>query len=171
MIVRATNKLLKISGIRPVKFEDNNNEYLPGEWYANTLKTGHSGKLFILFFHNKAKISLIFPTKSLNIAIKQLPIRAKNYLIRHGFESLIKNFDLDSDIKIYTTNSKSTLGFMNQLSADIEWHLNDEDSLDSFDFDVLEDVHAGYLFSIDGKAGKYEKTIDILKRINESINN
>jgi hypothetical protein len=171
MIVRATNKLLKISGIKPVKFEDNNNDYLPGEWYANIVKTGKPGKLVILLFHNKAKISLLCPTKSLNIAIKQLPIRAKNYLIRHGFESLIKQFNLDSEIKIYTTNSKSTLGFMNQISADIEWHLNDEDSLDSFDFDVLEDVHARYLFSIVGKVGKYEKTVDILKRINESINN
>ena len=171
MIVRATNKLLKISGIKPVKFEDNNNDYLPGEWYANTVKTGKPGKLVILFFHNKAKISLIFPTKSLNIAIKQLPIRAKNYLIRHGFESLIKNFDLDSDIIIYTTNSKSTLGFMNQLSFNYEWHLQKADSLENFDYDYLEDIHFDYLFTLNGKAGNYEKTFDILKRINESINN
>lgn len=171
MIVRATNKLLKISGIKPVKFEDNNYDYLPGEWYANTLRTGHSGKLFTLFFHNKAKISIICPTKSLNIAIKQLPDRAKNFLKRHFFESLIPNFNLDSEVKIYTTNSKSTLGFMNSLSYNIEWHLQKAATLEHFDYDDLEDIHADYYFKIDGKFGNYENTLSILGRIHEAINN
>ena len=56
MIVRATNKILKISGIKPVIFEDHNSDVFPGDWYANSIKTGRSGKLVTLFFHNHTKI-------------------------------------------------------------------------------------------------------------------
>lgn len=168
MIIRATKKILNISGINPVKFSNNSTEILPGNWYAKTVKTGHIGKLVVLFFHNNAKISIICPTKSLNIAIKQLPDRVKNYLARHNFDSLIDKFDLNSEIQIFTTESKSTLSFMNQLSINIEWHLSKADSLVNIDYNRLEDIHSDYLFSINGKSGKYETTIDILNRIKES---
>jgi hypothetical protein len=163
MIVRATNKLLKISKIKPMSL-DGNKDDLSGDWYANTLKTGSSGKLFILFFHNKTKISIICSTKSLNIATKQLSERVKALLVRHGFISLIDKFDLNSEISIYTTNSKSTLAFMNQVRSNIEWHLDKSDCKENADLEKIEDIHTDYLFSIDGKAGKYETTIDILKR-------
>lgn len=168
MIIRATSKLLNISGIKPVKLSDNSYEILPGDWYARTVKTGHLGKLVLLFFHNNLKISIICPTKSLNVAIKQFPDRLKKYLIRHNFDLLIDKFDLCSDIQIYTTDNKSTLAFMNQLSSNIEWHLSNSVSIDNIDFDKLEDIHSDYLFSIDGKSGKYETIIDILNRIKEA---
>jgi len=164
MIIRATNKTLKISGIKPVIFEDSRADFFPGEWYANSIKTGRSGKLVTLFFHNHAKISIICPTKSLNIAVKQLPVRAKNYLARHGFDTLSEKFDLDSKPFIFKTSSRSTLAFMNQISANIGWHLSKADALINFDFDKLEDIHADFLFSIPGNAGKYETPIEILKR-------
>ncbi len=168
MIIRATNKLLNISGIKPVKLNDVSTDIFPGDWYAKTVKTGHLGKLVVLFFHNNAKISIICPTKSLNLAIKQLPDRLKKYLTRHNFDLLIDKFDLNSELQIFTTDSKSTIAFMNQLSANIEWHLSNADSLNNIDYDNLEDIHSKYLFSIDGKSGKYETTIDILKRIKDS---
>lgn len=168
MIIRATKKLLNISGIKPVKFNDVSNDIFPGDWYAKTVKTGHIGKLVVLFFHNNAKISIICPTKSLNLAIKQLPDRLKKYLNRNNCDSLIDRFDLSSELQIFTTDSKSTLAFMNQLSANIEWHLSKTESLEKIDYDKLEDIHSDYLFSIDGKSGKYENTIDIINRIKES---
>jgi len=168
MIIRATNKLLNISGIKPVKFSDSSTEILPGTWYAKNVTTRHLGKLVVLFFHNKAKISIICPTKSLNIAIKQLPDRVKKYLTRHRFDSLIDKFDLNSEIQIFTTDSKSTLSFMNQLSSNIEWHLNNAESLENIDYNKLEDIHSDYLFTIHGKSVKYETTIDILNRIKET---
>ena len=164
MIIRATNKILKISGIKPVIFEDSSTDIFPGDWYANNVKTGRSGKLVTLFFHNHTKLSIICPTKSLNIAIRQLPDRAKSFLTRHGFDSIIENFDLDSKPVIFKTSSRSTLAFMNQISANIGWHLSKADALINFDFDNLEDIHADFLFSIPGKAGKYETPIEILKR-------
>ena len=165
MIIRATNKLLKISGIKPVILNNNNNGIFPGEWYANIVKTGQVGKLVVLLFHNTTKISIICPTKSLNIAIKQLPIRVENYLTRHGFEKLIPKLDLNSEIQIYTTNSKSTLAYMNPLSFNIEWHLSKTESLKSFDYNDLEDILSKYLFTDGGKSGKYETTLIILERI------
>ena len=164
MIVRATNKILKISRIKTERSEDKNSKIFPGDWYANNIKTGHSGKLVTLFFHNHTKISIICSTKSLNIAIRQLPDRVKNYLNRHGFNSLIEKFDLDSEIKIYRTSSRSTLAFMNQLSANIEWHLSKADTLVDFDYNKLEDIHSDFLFSINGNPNKYETPIEILNR-------
>lgn len=163
MIIRATNKLLKISGIKHVRNDDDCGT-LSGDWYANILKTGRTGKLFILFFHNKAKISIICPTKSLNIAAKQLPQRVQGFLIRYGFVSLINPFDLTSEVKIFTTNSKSTLAFMTQVSLGIESYLNELDTLENIDLESLEDIQTSYLFSINGNAGCYETTIDILNR-------
>lgn len=168
MTIRATKKLLNISGIKPVKFKDASNDILPGDWYAKTVKTGHFGRLVVLFFHNNAKISIICPTKSLNLAIKQLPERLKKYLTRHNFEFLFDKFDLNTGIQIFTTESKSTIGIMNQLSANIEFHLSNAKSLDNFDYNKFEDIHSNYLFTIESKIGKYETTIDILNRIKDS---
>jgi hypothetical protein len=165
MIIRASKKLLNISGINPITHIDDSTEILPGDWYANILKTGYPGKLVILFFHNKTKISIICPTKSLNIALKQFPEKVKSYLIRHRFDSLIDKFKLDSEIQIFTTESKSTLAYMNQLSSNIEWHLSKSKSFEKINYSSIEDIHSGFLFSIDGKSGKYEKPIEILNRI------
>ncbi len=131
MIIRATKKLLRIAGIKPLKSDENNDAVFSGEWYANTVKTGHPGKLVMLLYHNKTRISIICPTKSLNIAVKQLPVRVENYLTRLGFKTLIPNFDLNSEIQIYTTDSKSTLAYMNQLIFNIEWHLGRAESLEN----------------------------------------
>ena len=167
MIIRATNKLLKISRIKPVRFDNHSNQILPGEWYANIIKTGYVGKLVVLFFHNKIKLSILCPTKSLNVAIKQLSNRVEEYLTRHRFSSLVDMFDLDSEINIFTTNSRSTLAFMNQLISNIEWHLSKAGSFDNIDFDKIEDIHSDFLYSINGKSGKYETPLGILKQIQE----
>lgn len=128
-------------------------------------KTGHIGKLVVLLFHNKTKISIICPTKSLNIAIKQLPERLENFLKRNKFESIINGFELNSEINVFTTKDRSTLAFMNQICANIECHLSERNSLENVDYSYLEDIHTEYLFSINGKAGKYETTIDIINRL------
>ncbi len=165
MIIRATSKLLNISGIKPVKFENNSDEVFPGEWYAKTVRTGQMGRLAILFLHSQTKISIICQTKSLKLAIKQLPGKLRDYLVRHKFETLIDSFDINSDAQVFTTNSKTTLGFMNQLSMNIEWNMGMAESQERIDCGEIEDILSKYLFSIDGKAGKYETTIDILNRI------
>ncbi len=164
MIIRATNKLLKISRITPVKDEAASTEVLPGEWYANTVKTGHTGKQFMFFFHRQTKISIICPTKSLNIAIKQLPEKVEDFLKRHNYAYLIERYKLNSDINIYTTNDRSTLAFMNQIAFNIEYNLSKNYTTENIDFKRIEDIHANYLFTINGKAGNYETTLEILER-------
>jgi len=49
MIIRGTNKLLRTSGIKPVKNTDEITQELPGEWYAGLVSTGKQGKLAIHF--------------------------------------------------------------------------------------------------------------------------
>ena len=50
MIIRATSKLLNISGIKPFKFSAPSTDVFPGDWYAKTVKTGHLGKMLYCFF-------------------------------------------------------------------------------------------------------------------------
>ncbi|MFO8021843.1 MAG: hypothetical protein R6U65_05195 [Perlabentimonas sp.] len=165
MIFRATIKLLKSSVIKPVKCEKTTDEVFPGEWYGNILKTGHVGKTYVLLFHNTTKIAIICPTKSLNVAIKMLPERLERFLVRHKFESIIDEFELKSENKIFTTNDRRTLAFINEIGYNAEWHLSLSESLESCDLEYIEDIHTKYLFPIKGKTHKYETTFDILKRI------
>ena len=170
MIIRATSKLLKISGIKPVKNEWKSEEIFPGEWYGNSLKTGHAGKLYILLFHNTTKISIICPPKSINAALKLLPERVENFLVRHRFESFLDKLELESIYSIYTTNDRSTLSFMNQIAYNAEWHLSNSQPLEICNLESLEDIHSDYLFSKKGKVGHYETTLDILNKIHKTLN-
>ena len=77
-------------------------------------------------------------------------------------------FDLHSEIQIYTTDSKSTLANMNQISFNIEWHLSNAVTMDNFNYDYLEDTQIEYLLPSNNKTKKYETTLDILKEIKES---
>ena len=152
-----------------MKNEWKSEETFPGEWYGNLLKTGHAGKTYVLLFHNKTKISIICPTKSISAALKLLPKRLENFLVRHRFETFLDKFELESTNNIYTTNDKSTLSFMNQIAYNAEWHLSYSQPLEECNLENIEDIHSKYLFSKKGKVGHYETTLDILNRIHRSL--
>ncbi len=169
MIIRGTSKLLKISRIKPIKNQWKSDQVLPGEWYGNVLKTGHVGKTYILFFHNTTKISIICPTKSINKAVKLLPERVKNLLIRHHFKSFLDKFELESENKIYTTNDRSTLGFMNQPIFTAEWHLSKDRSLEKSKLEHIENILMTCMFPTKGDSNNYETPLDILKNIQKTL--
>ncbi|MCE1198032.1 MAG: hypothetical protein LWW85_03595 [Marinilabiliales bacterium] len=164
MIIRATEKLLRINGIKPVDIAMEAGQPFPGEWFANTLRTGQSGKLFVFFFHRSLKISILCPTKSLRLAARMLPDRTLAFLKRHGLERLSSGLDLNSDVQISKTNDRSTLAFMNQLAKNIEWHLAMAEDLTHESMNPMEDIHANHLFSTDKGPHDYETTLDILNR-------
>lgn len=165
MIIRATKKLLNISSIEPSQVEFESMNAFPGEWFANTLKTGISGRLIIHFFHKSTKISILCPSKSLRIAIPLLSERVLEFLKRHGFEHLWDKYDLNSEVRICPTNDRSTLASMNQLKKNIEWHFLIAEIIDNATLCNIEDVHSSYLFPTGKKLHDYETTVDILERI------
>jgi hypothetical protein len=167
MIIRGTNKLFNISGIKPIKNLNDLHDKLPGEWYANTVSMNRPGKFAVHFLHYPTYISILVPGKSLNKVIPFLPDRVSSLLKRNGFIKLEAQFQLDSKPEIFSTNSRSMLAHMNQIRYNIEFHLALAESIESIDYDNIEDIHLDYLFGTASKPGKYVKPKNLLDNLSK----
>jgi hypothetical protein len=147
MIIRATKKLLNTSGIKPTKNLNDPNKKMPGEWYASTISLSRPGKLAVHFLHYPTFITILIPGKSLNKVIPFLSDRVSSLLKRSGYFDLQSQFLLDSNPEIFATNSKSILAHINQLKINIEYHLADALSIESIDYNKIEDIHLDYIFT------------------------
>lgn len=160
MKIRATSKLLKLSGIEPVKDASVLTEKLPGEWYASTVSMNRPGKIAIHFLHYPTLITILIPGKSLNKVIPFLPGRISSLLDRHGYSKLKYQFQLETKPEIYATKSRSILAHMNQMKYNIEFHLALAETIETIDFDQIEDIHFDYIFGISSKLKKLEFLLD-----------
>jgi hypothetical protein len=166
MKIRATKKLLNTSKVKPISDSNDSVSDLPGEWYANLVSLNSPGKLAIHFLHNPTYISIIVPTKSLNKALLELPHRIENLLFRHGYSKMINAFHLDSENKIYKTNNRSMLGYLNNMKYDIEYQFSRFMAIESIDYQKIEDLEMEYLFG-----GKYiNGFVDPKSNLNELMN-
>ena len=66
--------------------------------------------------------------------------------------------------EINATNSRSMLAHMNQLRYNIEYHLAMAETVESTNWDYIEDIHFDYLFKRDKK---YIKPADVLDKMME----
>ena len=164
MIIRATNKLLNTSGIKPVKNLDEITSALPGEWYAGLVSLNRPGKLAIHFLHNPTKITVICPGKSINKALLDFPRRVEQLLKRLGYSLLIFQFQLKTELEVYASNSRSMLAYMNQLRYNIEYNLAMAETIEDINYDKIEDIHNNWLFTSKGDR-KFEKPVEILQTL------
>ena len=165
MKIRATTKLLNISGIKPIKDVNDPLDALPGEWYAASVFLLRKGKLAVHFLHYPTYISIIIPGKSLNKIIPLLPGKISAFLRRYGYEKLESAFKLNSEPEIFTTNSRSMLGHMNQIRYNLEYHFAHAYSVDDIDYERLEDIHFDYLFGGKDFGTRYIKPKEILDKL------
>jgi hypothetical protein len=172
MIIRATKKLLNTSGINPIRNLNEPEKNMPGEWYASTISLQQPRKFAVHFLHYPTYISILIPGKSLNKVIPQLKPRTINLLSRLGYPGLVTDFHLDSAIEIFQTNSPSILAHINQLQYNMEYHLAEAISIDSIDYDRLEDIHFDWIFTSVYNPGGYitpKKILDNLMATNKSV--
>jgi len=172
MIIRATKKLHNISGIKPIKNTNDPNKRMPGEWYASTISLQQPGKLAVHCLHYPTFISILIPGKSLNKVLSQLKPRTIALLNRLGYSDLIPDFNLDSNPEIFATNSRSILAHINQVKYNMEYHIAASESVDSIDYDRLEDIHFDCLFTDKSSLGGYftpKKILDNLLSKNKSV--
>ena len=162
MIIRGTGKILKTSGIKPVKNTNEVVSELPGEWYAGLVSTGKQGKLAIHFLHYPTMLTVLVQGKSLNKAIDIFRERAENLIKRTGYGKLLFQYQLQTEAEIYATNSRSMLAHMNQLRYNIEYHLAMAETVESTNWDYIEDIHFDYLFTRDKK---YIRPADVLDKL------
>jgi len=155
MIIRATKKLLNTSGITPIKNLPDPIKNMPGEWYASTISLQQPGKLAIHFLHYPTFISILIPGKSINKVILLLRQRTTALLNRLGYADLIPRFQLDTKPEIFATNSRSILGHINQVKFNIEYHIALAETIDSIDYDRIEDIHFDMIFTDKLSPGGY----------------
>jgi hypothetical protein len=173
MIIRATKKLLNTSGIRPVKNLTDQTRQMPGEWYASTVSLKQPGKLAIHFLHCPTFISILIPGKSLNKVIPSLKQRTSCLLKRLGYSSLEPLYNLDSHAEVFATNSKSILAYINQIKYNLEIHFYGASSIESINYDYLEDIHNDWIFldklNPKGYFMPKDKLADLLKSSKNSV--
>jgi hypothetical protein len=168
MKIRATAKVLNISKIKPIADDSPTIQSMPGEWYAGVISLLQPGKLAIHFLHTPTYISIIIPGKSLHKAIPLLPERIEKFLKRTGFQSLIPQYQIGTTPETFKTNSKSMLGYMNQMKLEIECLLTYRYPPGEIDFDDLENNYMRYLFRGKLVGSRFTSPYQILTKLIES---
>jgi hypothetical protein len=164
MIIRATNKALKMSKMIPIKRESVLNDNLPGEWYVDLISLGKPGKFGLHFIHHPTLISVVVPGRSLSTIFQSFTVRTIDLLSRHKYDKLIPFFHLDSVPDIYATNSRSMLAYLRQVKWDSEYHCHNAKSIDEIDFNWIEDVLLDCLFGTTENPHKYKSPKLMLDR-------
>jgi len=149
MKIRATKKLLNIARIKVIKDMSPLSDKMPGEWYSSIVSMGMPGKLAIHFLHFPTLVSVIIPEKSLNKALKELPNHLASLLKRQGFSKMLPEFQLSTKPEIYSTNSKSMLAYMNDMSYNIEYHLSRQRPIVEIEDIEFENLFGGKLGGVD----------------------
>jgi hypothetical protein len=165
MKIRATNKLLHISGIVSTKDEREPLETLPGEWYAGIVSLLRPGKLAVHFLHYPTYISILIPGKSLNKLIPLFPEKVSSYLKRHGYTKLESSFQLNTNPEVFATNSRSMLAHMNQIKYELEYHFASTYSIEEINFEHIEDQCLNYLFGGKYKGRRFIRPKDQLDKL------
>jgi hypothetical protein len=68
---------------------------------------------------------------------------------------LIPRFQLDTKPEIFATNSRSILAHINQLKFNIEYHIALAETIESIDYDKIEDIHFDSIFTNKLSPGGY----------------
>jgi len=165
MIIRATQQLMRLSGIPPVKNTDEPALPFPGDWYASPVTRFDGSFTAIHFLHNPTRISVLVPGPFLDQSITILRERAAALLMRKGYGRLLFQYELLSTPVFYTTNSRRLLASMNQMRYEIDYHLSMPETIAEINLDRIEDIQLRYLFSTGKKTMDYTTADRILGEI------
>ena len=165
MIIRATQQLMRLAGIRGVKNTDEPALPFPGDWYANQVTRFDGSFTAIHFLHNPTRISVLVPGPFLDQSIAALRERAAALLMRKGYGRLLFQYELLSPPVFYATNSRSILASMNQMRYEIDYHLSMPETIGEINLGRIEDIQLRYLFTTGKKAMDYTTADRILGEI------
>jgi len=170
MIIRATNKALKMSKMIPVKMDSVFSDNLPGEWYVDLISLGRPGKFGFHFIHHPTLISILVPGRTLSTIFHSFTAHVIDLLSRHNYSSLIPYFNLESVPDIYATNSRSMLGYMRDVKFNTEHLYKEAPSLEMIDFCRIEDICMKHSYGISGMSYKFTNAKVILDSFLDSLN-
>ena len=136
MVVRCTKKMLDLLGSRTVTLS----ELAPsdGDWYLNLLwierqkclLLTHSGTLFSVF-RAGVRVADLRPLGDYVVDAIETELQAEG-LPADTFSQRDRK-----DVRVATTASRRTLGFMKEMAFELEWHIANDGGLDRIDIDEL----------------------------------
>jgi hypothetical protein len=161
VVVRCTNKMLDLLGGRNLTLSDP--APTDDDWYLNLLwierqkclLLTHSGTLFSIF-HASVRVADLRPLG--DYLIDALATE----LATEGFPAdALSHFD-GNDVRISKTASRRTLGYMNEMASELEWHIARDGGLDHADINELN--HALRRMLRNGGGSDYARPIELVNQ-------
>ena len=148
ILFRCTQKLLKLSRIKPQEPPPILPRTSLGEWYVNVISLTFPGKSAVIYTHAPSRLTVITVGRSLKKTIPIFQSRLFSLLSRIGVNEQFAQMQrlAFDDYLICKTASKSMLGSMNEIKYLIQNEASYSASLESLDLNKLEDYLSGYLF-------------------------
>ena len=165
MIIRATQQLMRLSGIPSVKNTDEPASPFPGEWYASQVTRFDGSFTAIHFLHNPTRISVLVPGPFLDQSIAGLRDRAAALLMRKGYGQLLFQYGLLSPTEFYSTNSRSVIASINQMWYEFEFQLALPETIEDIDLARIEDLQFENTFRTGSKTRDFTTPGRILREL------
>jgi hypothetical protein len=117
-------------------------------WYARLLSSGFAGKMMVMYVHEPSLMCVICKGKTIQGTWEQFLERLEGLLKRFNFpNAFIKNELLQAEGYVVSkTNSKSILGFMNQMVPDLEYHCRKFENYTAISLNFLEERMMDHLY-------------------------
>lgn len=153
MIIRATKKVLTANKIKPQQITEQQINNL-NEWYVTLISSGYKGKYFLAYVHGKSLLTILTEGKSIKQTFNVFKLRLNALLLRSSFpKALITQLTAATSTveAISTTNSRSILGYLNQIVGHARARFDMTQTYQDIDLDVEENILLDLLFSYNKK--------------------
>jgi hypothetical protein len=157
IIIHAVQKLLNTSHIKTGQYVTQPGDgQLMHSWYARLCPRTFNGKLLTLYVHEPSLLTVVCRGKTIKGTWPEFTQRLPELLKRHHFPASFIEAETNAlnGYVVAKTNSRSMLGFMNQMIELIQFDCSRFGSYEAIETDVPEDrmMHYFYLSKVKGEA-------------------
>ncbi len=158
-IIRATQKLLKSSRIKPQPApEINSAKEEVGVWFAQLVSSSFPGKFYVLYVHKPSMICILVPGKTIQSTFQNYNVRLMMLLKRFSYPDPFIDYMLKHTVNPYVvckTNDRKLLAYMNGLVVYLKDRFYTYDEYDSIDLDLEENLLMTYPYSVGNKSNQH----------------
>ena len=164
IIIRCTQKLLKLSKIKPEQ-EISAPDAPLGEWYANVISLTYPGQSAVIYTHNPSRLTVIVKGRSIKTTIEKFEPCLLKLLQRLGADDyLLKTQQVRMrEVHIGKTESRSLLGSMNDIVFQIQNEAMRAGRIENLSLDYLENALSTCLFSSKDLGKDYFRPVEYLR--------
>ena len=163
IILHAVQKLLNTSGLKPALYlsAPTDGQHMHS-WYVKLASAGFPGKLLTMYVHEPSLLTVLTAGRSIKTTLPQFYERLPQLLQRHNFRQDFIEKEMEFVVQghiVSKTNSKSMLGFMNEMTFQIENRCFNYPTYALIDLSCEEDIFMNWL-SFDNISRRYRLTRD-----------